>query len=137
MRSRLDLQRLAGRRCYRLSEPAKVGLAGGIRSEDEELRDFVRVEVADSVFDLVEMGCGGFDKEQGFFGCFDFSLPTINGGQARDDVDAGSEVFLHEGAGDLFGFVAGGRSGEDEAYIGGGYNHRWFGDELLIWLAAS
>lgn len=105
-------------------EPVEIRLAGGFWSEDEELGDVVGVEAAERGFDLVEVGGGGFDEEQDFFGFFDVALPAVDGREAGDDVDAGGEVFIDEEAGDALGFVAGAGGGEDEAGFGGGYYHR-------------
>ncbi len=108
------------RRTSGLEKPVEVGLAGGFRSQDEEFGDFVGVEIADCIFYLVETGCRGFDEEQDFNGSFDLSLPSIDGGEAGYDVDAGGEVVADEGAGDALGLLAGAGGGKDDAYIGGG-----------------
>ena len=49
-------------------------------------------------------GCG-FDEQEMFASGFDFSFPAVDGFDGGGlDVDAGGEVFLEEGAGDLAGF---------------------------------
>ena len=57
-----------------------------------------------------------------FAGGFDFSFPAVNRfDRCGVDVDAGGEVFLEEGTGELAGFQEGGAGYEDEAELGGGH----------------
>jgi hypothetical protein len=81
------------------------------------------MEAVQGDFERVEIGGGGFDEEQDFSGGFQGSLPTVDGGDAGDDVDAGGETLADERAGDALGFVLGDGGGKDEATIGGGYGH--------------
>jgi hypothetical protein len=104
-------------------EPVEVGFAGGFGCEDEELGDFIGVEAAEGRFEESEAGGGGFDEEKEFGGGFDFTFPAVDGGEAGNDIDAGGEALVDERAGEVFGFFARARGGEDETDFGGGYEH--------------
>ncbi len=107
-----------------MKEPIEVWVAGRFRMQDEELGNVVGVQAAERFFEAGEVAGGGLDEEQDFGRGFNFALPTIDGGEAGDDVGAGGEALVYEGAGDALGFVLGAGGGEDEADFGGGYNHR-------------
>jgi hypothetical protein len=100
-----------------------VRLAAGFRSEDEELGDFIGVEAADGFFEALEISGGGFDEEQKFGSGFNLALPAIDGGEAREDVDAGGEAIVDERTRDALSFVVRGGGGEDQTDFGGGYGH--------------
>jgi len=103
-------------------QPVEVGVAGGFRSQNEELGNLVRVQAADGFFELGEVGGGGLDEEQELGRGFDLPLPAVDRGEAGDDVDACGESLVDEGAGDVFGFVARAGGGHDQASFGGGYH---------------
>ena len=106
-----------------MKQPVEPGLAGAFGGEDEEFGDLVGMEAVQGDLEGVKIGGGGLDEEQDFSGSFHGTLPTVDGGDAGDDVDASGETLVDEGASDAFGFILGDGSGEDEATIGGRYGH--------------
>lgn len=72
------------------------------------------MEAEDFPFERFEAEGDGFDEEEMFAGGFDFSFPAVAGfDRSGVDVDAGGEVFLKEGAGDLTRFGERGAGYED------------------------
>jgi hypothetical protein len=106
-----------------LEKPVEPGLAGGFGGEDEKLGDLVGVEAVQGGFEGVKISGGGLDEQQDFISGFPGSLPTVDGSDAGNDVDAGGETLVNEGASDALGFVLRDGGGEDQATIGGGYGH--------------
>lgn len=80
-----------------MKEPVEVCGAAGVDVEDEEFRDGVGVESAESGFECGKARRSGFDDKEDFRGLLDFVLPAVDGFDLGNEVDAGSEALLDEG----------------------------------------
>jgi len=110
-----------------LREPAEVGGGAAGDGQDEEFGSVVGVQAEDFPFDGFEAPDGGLDEEQVFAGTFELALPGVERfHRCSEDVDAGGEVFLDDGAGDCAGFGESAASDQDEAEWRG----TWHGDPL-------
>lgn len=81
------------------------------------------MEAAQSRFEALDVCTGGLDKEENLGGGFDVALPAIDGSEAGNDIEAGGELIVKQGAGDLLGLFARACCGEDETCVDGGYGH--------------
>lgn len=85
------------------------------------------MQAAKGGFEGLEARGGGFDDEEGFGGLFHLALPTVDGFDLGDEVDAGCEVLLDEGRGDALRFFDTAGGGECDACV-------VFVHEVLDWL---
>ena len=76
------------------------------------------MQVPNGVSDCWKFLHAGFDHKQPFMAGFHFTLPAIDGFDARDDIDAGGQPLLDQVARDLAGFVVGRGGGQDDSFVG-------------------
>ena len=95
----------------RLPHPLEVRLVAVGDGEDDELGDFVGVELADAVPERVEAVAGGLDDDLALGFLLDAAFPAVDRVHRREQVDAGREAFFQQGATERGAVRIGGQRG--------------------------
>jgi hypothetical protein len=87
-------------------DPVQILREPGGQRKGYYFRHFVAVELANTVLKERKELAAGFHNEQMLLLVACLPLPAIDGTNARDDLNTGSQFLLNDGAGDGQGFVA-------------------------------
>ena len=100
MQRRTSIEALSGQR---IKKPAGVRLGCAGDFKDKKLWRVVAVHLVYGVLKRAKASGVGLDEQQEFLGAFNIALPTIDGLDWADDIDAGGEFALDQGCRERLG----------------------------------
>src|SRR5207244_4299951 len=86
------------RMCRFVTNPGQIFFASALDRQDDQLRQLVGMKVADPRLERGESTPCRLDDELALGVALDLSLPAIDRGHRRQQVDAGGKPLVHERA---------------------------------------
>ena len=86
-------------------KPIEIGLGALFYRDSDEFRNLVGMEVAQAQFNRGKKACSRLNEHQSLSSGFGRPMPSIDGMNIIDDIDAGCELLIDESSRDPSGFL--------------------------------